>query len=171
MKTVISAPNATATTSTRSNIYFTCNHINQTIDGTEYHFNKASIPGTAQYKQLMERMEAHPTYRLNPISTKKTSKKRSYAGLNNNLIKEYISIQKEREQLEAEYNALTAEKVGFPTIKSWFLEKYPQFNVSKAEKEISAYKLNARKGAVLKVKPVAKENGSIVNLPKASNQQ
>ena len=172
MKTVISASatSSTTTSSARSNIYFTCNHINKTIDGTEYHFNKASIPGTAQYKQLMARMEAHPTYRLNPISTKKTSKKRSYAGLNNNLIKEYISIQEEREQLEAEYNALTAEKVGFPTIKSWFLDKYPKFNVNKAENEIRAYKLKERKAGAIKVKPTTKENNSLVNLPKASNQ-
>lgn len=169
MKSVISA-SATSSNSARSNIYFTCNHIDKTIDGTEYHFNKASIPGTAQYKQLMERMEAHPTYTLNPISTKKTSSKRTYAGLNSKLIEEYISIQKDNEQLLAEHKALIDEKVGFPTVKSWFLEKYPEFNVSKAEKEIRAYKLNERKGLVRKVKPVAKENNSVVNLPKASNQ-
>ena len=167
MKTVISA---SATSSARSNIYFTCNHIDKTIDGTEYHFNKASIPGTAQYKQLMERMEAHPTYTLNPISTKKTSSKRTYAGLNSKLIKEYISIQKNREELEAEYKALIDKEVGFPTIKSWFLDKYPKFNVNKAENEIRAYKLKERKAGAIKVKPTAKENNSVVNLPKASNQ-
>lgn len=171
MKTVISA-SATSSTSTsaRSNIYFTCNHIGKTIDGTEYHFNKASIPGTVQYKQLMERMNAHPTYTLNPISTKKTSSKRTYAGLNSKLIKEYISIQKNREELEAEYKALIDTEVGFPTVKSWFLDKYPKFNVNKAENEIRAYKLKERKAGAIKVKPTTKENNSVVNLPKASNQ-
>ena len=159
MKSVISA-SATSSTSARSNIYFTCNHIDKTIDGTEYHFNKASSPGTAQYKQLMERMEAHPTYTLNPISTKKTSSKRTYAGLNSKLIKEYISIQENREELEAEHKALIDEKVGFPTVKSWFLEKYPEFNVSKAEKEIRAYKLKERKAGAIKVKPTTKEKAS-----------
>ena len=178
MKTVISTPNTTSANVVSANIYFTCNHIDKTIDGTEYHFKKASIPGTAQYKQLMARMEAHPTYRLNSISTKKVSEKRTYAGLNSKLIEAYISIQKDSEQLLAEHKALIDAEVGFPTVKSWFLEKYPKFNVNKAEKEISAHKLNERKAVIRKVKPVVKEktnengkdNHSIVNLPKASNQ-
>lgn len=156
MKSVISA----SATSARSNIYFTCNHIDKTIDGTEYHFNKASIPGTAQYKQLMERMEAHPTYTLNSISTKKCSSKRTYAGLNSKLIAEYISIQKNNEELKAEHKALTDAEVGFPTIKSWFLDKYPKFNVNKAENEIRAYKLKERKAGAIKVKPTTKEKAS-----------
>lgn len=177
MKTVITAA-ATSSNAVFSEIYFTCNHVGKTIDGTEYHFKKASIPGTPQYNQLMARMAAHPTYTLKPISTKKVSEKRTYAGLNGKLIEAYISIQKDSEQLLAEHKALIDAEVGFPTVKSWFLEKYPKFNVNKAEKEISAHKLNERKAVIRKVKPVSKEktnengkdNHSIVNLPKASNQ-
>ena len=76
------------------------------------------------------------------------------------MIEAYISIQENNEQLLAEHKALIDAKVGFPTVKSWFLDKYPKFNVNKAENEIRAYKLKERKAGAIKVKPTTKEKAS-----------
>ena len=72
---------SSSTTNTRSTVatYFTYDHFNHKIVGSELNFKKSGIPGSAQYNALMEAMGAHPTYSLAPIAPE--FKKQTYKGL------------------------------------------------------------------------------------------
>ena len=75
---------SSSTFTTKTAIYFTFDHFNKKIVGTEQNFNKSSISGTAQYNALMEAMKAHPNYELSVMAPK--VKKQSYKGLTFELI-------------------------------------------------------------------------------------
>lgn len=158
------AMNASAT-------YFTFNHINKTIVGTEFNFKMSGNPNKPQYEALMTAMAMHPNYTLTPIaSTKKVEKKQTYAGLTLPLMSDYIRIVG-TEQVKAEFNHMVEGKTAYPTIKSWFLEEFKHFNVNQAKAQIAKHDLTARKAAVrtaVKVK-TAKATPAVVEMPIASN--
>jgi hypothetical protein len=98
-------------------------------------------------------MARHPSYTLTPIaSQKKVEKKQTYAGLTMPLMEEYLNLVYEGELAEvarAKFAEMKAKKqkkeMSFATIKSWFLELFPKFNVNKAKLEINAKKLEKAK--------------------------
>ena len=151
--------------------YFTFNHINKTIVGTEFNFKMSGNPNKPQYEALMNAMAMHPNYTLAPIaSTKKVEKKQTYAGLTLPLMSDYIRIVA-TEQVKAEFNHMVEKKMAYPTIKSWFLDEFKHFNVNQAKAQIAKHDLTARKAAVrtaVKVK-TAKATPAVVELPNASN--
>ena len=151
--------------------YFTFNHINKTIVGTEFNFKMSGNPNKPQYEALMKAMAMHPNYTLAPIaSTKKVEKKQTYAGLTLPLMSDYIRIAG-TEQVKAEFNHMVEGKTAYPTIKSWFLEEFKHFNVNQAKAQIAKHDLTARKAAVrtaVKVK-TAKVAPAVVEMPIASN--
>lgn len=135
-------------------VYFVFDHVGKKILGSEYHFKKAGIPGSMQYEALMERMAAQPDYTLSPIpAKKKVEKKQTYAGLTLALMKQYIAIKENNEKLMAEYEKMVEDKACYPTVKSWFLEAYPGFDVKRAETEIREHKLRSYKKVIRKVQP------------------
>lgn len=83
---------------------FTFNHVAKTIDGKECDFKRASIPGSDFEALLLSRMEAQPTYTLNPIKINTNPNKKSYAGLNRKLMLDYIATQVDAELRMPEYN-------------------------------------------------------------------
>lgn len=121
-------------------LFFTFNHIAQTIDGSEKNFNLSGVYGSDQYKALMAAMALHPNYSLNPIAP--TVQKRSYKGLTATLIRQYLEAKQDTAKLE-KFNEMVKDKKAFGTIKSWFLDFYPSFNVAAAEKEIRTIKNKA----------------------------
>lgn len=151
--------------------YFTFNHINKTIVGTEFNFKMSGNPNKPQYEALMNAMAMHPNYTLAPIaSTKKVEKKQTYAGLTLPLMSDYIRIAG-TEQVKAEFNHMVEGKTAYPTIKSWFLDEFKHFNVNQAKAQIAKHDLTARKAAVrtaVKVK-TAKVAPAVVEMPIASN--
>ena len=151
--------------------YFTFNHINKTIVGTEFNFKMSGNPNKPQYEALMTAMAMQPTYTLAPIaSTKKVEKKQTYAGLTLPLMSDYIRIAG-TEQVKAEFNHMVEGKTAYPTIKSWFLDEFKHFNVNQAKAQIAKHDLTARKAAVrtaVKVK-TAKVAPAVVEMPIASN--
>ena len=151
--------------------YFTFNHINKTIVGTEFNFKMSGNPNKPQYEALMTAMAMHPNYTLTPVaSTKKVEKKQTYAGLTLPLMSDYIRIVG-TEQVKAEFNHMVEGKTAYPTIKSWFLEEFKHFNVNQAKAQIAKHDLTARKAAVrtaVKVK-TAKVAPAVVEMPIASN--
>lgn len=151
--------------------YFTFNHINKTIVGSEFNFKMSGNPTKPQYEALMNAMAMQPTYTLAPIaSTKKVEKKQTYAGLTLPLMSDYIRIVG-TEQVKAEFNHMVEGKTAYPTIKSWFLEEFKHFNVNQAKAMIAKHDLTARKAAVrtaVKVK-TAKVAPAVVEMPIASN--
>ena len=161
----------TKTTASSKNL-FTFNHINKTIVGTEHHFNQAGIPNSTAYKALMAAMELQPTYSLAPIaSTKKVEKKQTYKGLDMGLMADYIRVFG-NEQVKAEFNHMVEDKkITYPTIKSWFLDEFKNFNVNQAKAQIAKSELTSRKAAVrtaVKVK-TAKVASNVVEMPTAQN--
>ena len=142
--------NVNATTKSASATYFTFDHFNHKIIGSELNFKKSGIPGSAQYNALMTAMERHPNYSLSAVAPK--VKKQTYAGLTMPLMEEYLNLVYEGELAEvarAKFAEMKAKKqkkeMSFATIKSWFLELFPKFNVNKAKLEINAKKLENAK--------------------------
>ena len=130
--------------------YFTFDHFGKKIIGSEMNFKKSGIPGSAQYNALMTAMERHPNYSLSALAPK--VKKQTYAGLTMPLMEEYLNLVYEGELAEvarAKFAEMKARKqkkeMSFATIKSWFLELFPKFNVNKAKLEINAKKLENAK--------------------------
>ena len=163
--------NFNASVKSASATYFTFNHINKTIVGSEFNFKMSGNPTKPQYEALMTAMAMQPTYTLAPIaSAKKVEKKQTYAGLTLPLMSDYIRIAG-TEQVKAEFNHMVEGKTAYPTIKSWFLEEFKHFNVNQAKAQIAKYDLTARKAAVrtaVKVK-TAKVAPAVVEMPIASN--
>ena len=140
--------NVTARTTTSA--YFTYDHINKRIVGTDINFSKAGIDDSVQYKALMAAMARHPDYSLFPITTPK-KEKQTYKGLTLPLMESYLAIYEgeladEARSKFAEMKAKHKNKeLAFGPIKSWFLDLFPGFNVEKAKREIQAKKLVAIK--------------------------
>ena len=142
--------NVNATTKSASATYFTFDHFNHKIIGSELNFKKSGIPGSAQYNALMTAMERHPNYSLSALAPK--VKKQPSAGLTMPLMEEYLNLVYEGELAEvarAKFAEMKAKKqkkeMSFATIKRWFLELFPKFNVNKAKLEINAKKLEKAK--------------------------
>lgn len=152
---------------------FTFDHIHKQIVGTELNFRKSGIPGSAQDVELMARLAEHPDYTFQII--KPAKEKNSYKGLTCPLMAEYLEMTKQ-EVLSATLKKMRDDGVGFPAIKSWFLDLFPHFNVSKAKHEICDYRLGRvkTKYKVVKAEPKAtntsKPASNITELPKVSGQ-
>ncbi|MBR5570551.1 MAG: hypothetical protein IKW10_06635 [Oscillospiraceae bacterium] len=159
---------AAGSTTAPATVYFTFDHIQKKIVGSEYHFKKAGIPDSPQYKALMSAVESQPTYALLSVASKrKVENKRTYAGLNAPLMEKYIAIQPNSEKLQAELEKMNTDKAHFSAKKSWFIDAFPGFDVRRAEAEIREHKLSTYKGIVRKVMPKAKAS---LEIPKAVNQ-
>ena len=117
--------NLTATATTSKKFAFTYDHPNQKIVGTDINFQKAGIPGSALEKELIARMEARPTYGFTIIPTEQKPAKQSYKGLNFELMMDYVEF-KGNEVQKAEFQAIVDDNASYPTIKSWFLERFPE---------------------------------------------
>ena len=174
--------NTTSSSSTtiKTATYFTFDHFNKKIVGTEQNFKKSGISGTAQYNALMAAMSAHPNYELSAMAPK--VKKQTYAGLNFDLMMDYVEI-KGTEFQKAEFEEIVNRDSSFPVIKSWFVDNFKVgFTVEKAKHEIAVAKNNAKKMAAKEslkaqkaaVRKVVKANmakvaPAVVELPSASN--
>ena len=158
----------TATTSKK--FAFTFDHVNQKIVGKDVDFQKAGIPGSKQEEELMARIEARPTYSFMVLETEKKPAKQTYAGLTRELMEEYIAIQAEdkKADLMAQFENMVEEKKAFPTMKSWFLDEFKDFSVSKAKTQIKNHKLVSAKAKVRLVKATPKAEPA-KEQPKAVN--
>lgn len=152
--------------------YFTFNHINKTIVGSEFNFKMSGNPKKPQYEALMKAMACQPAYTLSPIaSTKKVEKKQTYKGLNFELMMDYVEFKGNKVQ-KAEFQAIVDDNASYPTIKSWFLDNFKYgFTVEKAKREIAEHKLGERKAkvrATVRVK-TTETAPAVVAMPTAQN--
>jgi hypothetical protein len=92
-------------------------------------------PTSREYAELMEVMGNHPNYTLDQRAIKKNPKKETYAGLTYEYMRDYIilhSTPEEEAAAVAEFDELILvskchrKAQRYPTIKKWFLEKYPE---------------------------------------------
>lgn len=159
--------NTNSTNNTRTATYFTYDHFNKKIVGSELNFKKSGNPNCPQYEALMSAMAAHPNYELSAVAPK--VKKQTYAGLNATLITEYVELFGSEDQ-KAELNQMVNDNEAYPAIKSWFLDYFKcGFTVEKAKREIAHRKLNTRKAIVRKAVRVKVAPAAVIEMPAAAN--
>lgn len=122
---------------------FTVDFFNKSIIGTKASFDKASKGEGAIYEELASKMAKHPDFKL-VIKEQKHSKakKQTYEGLDFDLMKRYLSIQNNADELLAKYEGIKkfAKEAGlsvYPITKKWFLEIFKNFDVVEAKKAIN----------------------------------
>ena len=116
-------------------LYFV-NHVDETIVASKTTLKKAGNPNSKECKELMKLKKLYPTYAVVEKDIKKPTNKKTYKDLNADLIKQYISLQENKELLQAQYEK--AFELGkFPTVRKWFLDTFKNFDVEEAKKEIS----------------------------------
>lgn len=137
---------------TTYSVRFTIDFIEQTITGTKASFNKASKGFGPEYEELTAKIAAHPTFMLTVKEQKhKTTRaKRTYEGLNDGFIKDYISTLDNAKEMHREYEAIQmfakeCRMKAFPMTKKWFLEKFSTekqpFNMDDAREKISDFRI------------------------------
>ena len=143
--------NLTVIATTSKKFAFTYDHINKKIVGKDVDFQKAGIPGSALEAELTARMTERPSYTFCVIETEKKPAKQTYAGLTMEVMEAYLAIyegdlaEEMRDQFAKMKAQKAAKKMSYPTIKSWFVELFPQFNVNKAKAAIKASNLEKKK--------------------------
>ena len=168
----------TSTTTTKN--AFTVNFFAKQIEGTKTAFARASKPDTNEYNELIVLMERHPSFKLHEIEPKKhiTGKNRSYEGMVDGFMKEYISTQENAESMLKEYEAAKAlakkeHKNPYPIMKKWFLDQYSSkekpFDMKAAKAAIAKSKNESFKQKV-KLSLKSKTTDNTVAFNKASNQ-
>ena len=110
-------------------------HLNKAILISKSFAKAAMNPTSTEYQDLAEVMSNHPNYKVNQCSIKTNPRKETYAGLTYEYMRDYIILHStpEEELAEvAEFNEMIliskchAQALRYPTIKKWFLEKYPE---------------------------------------------
>ena len=95
----------------------------------------AQSPDTAEYRELQKVKENFPNYTLEVRSIKTNSEKESYKGLTYSYMENYILSHGDNAEVQealSEYRKLREiakchnRGKGYPVIKHWFLECYPE---------------------------------------------
>ena len=128
--------------------HFTLDLFNKKIMGSKKSFDKASTGSGEYYEELMHLMAQHPDFEL---VIKTTESKKTYKGLDEDLMKDYIAIQENGTQLRKEYDEIKkkseeANLNDFQVLRKWFLKKFSSkenpFDVKKAQEAIYDAKYN-----------------------------
>jgi len=129
----------------KSNIIL--NHRDHTITVSKSFYKRASVYGSAEYRELRNAMMENPSYSIEF----KTIEKKTYRELTFKVMKDYIETQPDSDKMLAKFAAVqrVAKAKGglYPLTKKWFLNAYPDYKeneVSEAEtKELTADELDA----------------------------
>lgn len=148
--------------------------LTNTLTIPESFYKKSKVYGSDEFNEFRKLLADNEGCKVEIMpDTKKT-----YKGLTLPLIREYIKIQKNSEILETEMAEVKAkalegkenitekmaDKIAYPLIKKWFLKKFKDFSVSRAQKEISDYKVEQGEAAA------ATKLGVVIQMPqKGSN--
>ncbi len=119
---------------------FSLNHVDKTIVASKTTLRKAGIFGSAEYKELMHLLNENSGYAVAEKVIKKSTGKKTYRGLTAALIRDYLSIQPNCDEMNTLFNQAW-ERGGFSLGRKWFLESYKDFNVESAKQEIQEAKL------------------------------
>ena len=105
---------------------------------------KCSDPSSQEYKAFQNLTQQNPEFEVMVHRIKKNTKKESYKGLTYAYMEDYIRRHEEgkkQDEVLAEYSELRliaeCHSTGhrYPTIKKWFLAKYPEVSGFGAVKE------------------------------------
>ncbi len=113
----------------------------------------AEIIGSDEYEKLMECRREFPNYTVVRRTIKKNVKQEHYCGLTYKYMEEYIMRYESRETVSLVLNEFYdklfdaeghSKAVRYPTIKRWFLNKYPDFasfGATSHEEEVEAVEI------------------------------
>ena len=123
---------------------FVYDHVNKTIIGTRSALKKAGIPGSDESKAFASMIRDYPHYEVMEKDVKKNPSKNSHKGLTMSLVKAYLEIQENadevKEKLKRIENMAKEQKLkAFPLVKRWFIGMFENFDVETAQKEIADY--------------------------------
>ena len=116
--------------------YAKVDHTNRRIVMDRTFAKNAEIVGSKEYNQLQTCRKDYPTYTVVRREIKKNPNQVRYGGLTYQYMEDYIMTHESRETLNAvldEFNEMLLISRGYskafryPTIKRWFLLKYPEF--------------------------------------------
>lgn len=111
------------------------NHENKTIVMDRTFAKFAENTRSEEYAHLQQVRRDYPDYAVTTRTIKRNSEKETYKGLTYEYMEEYIlRHESEEKQLEVirEFHELRTiskchkQGLRYPTIKKWFLEKYPE---------------------------------------------
>ena len=121
---------------------FAYDFTNRTIVATKATLKKASNPTTDEYTALIKMIEGQPTFRVVEKTIKNSGNKKTYKGLTLKMMMDYISDQKNSEELMAEFNEAQGDaKNKYPSAKQWFLNEFPNFTMKDGKNVVSKVKL------------------------------
>ena len=111
------------------------NHFDKEILISKSFEKAAHNPNSREYKELMEVMNTHPTYKLAQRAIKKNPQKQKYPNLTYEYMRDYIILTSTPEDelaAVAEFDNMIlksrcqSQSNRYPVIKRWFLNKYPE---------------------------------------------
>ena len=151
---------------------FTYDFTNRTIVATKATLKKASNPTTDEYTALIKMIEGQPTFRVVEKTIKNSGNKKTYKGLTLKMMMDYISNQKNSEELMAEFNEAQGDaKNKYPSAKQWFLNEFPDFTMKNGKDAVSKAKIvRIKRNAKAKMVNFPVEQTSNYALQHASNQ-
>ena len=128
----------------KPNIIYNASENTYTVSKTFY--KKASVFGSAEYKELRSAILDNPTAQI----VFKTSEKKTYKALTFKVMETYIKTQPDSEKMLMKFEAVKsiAQAKGslYPLTKKWFLNAYPAYKVNEVI-EAEAKKLTAELAA------------------------
>ena len=148
---------------------FAINFPEMTITASKTTLKKASVPNSAEYKELMKLMKQNPGFSIVEKEIKQATGKKTYRGLTDALIKKYISIQPNSAELEKQYKK-AFEMGKFPLVRKWFLDTFEDFDVEEAKEKIAKITLAEITSADTKSEDQPAEQ-KVVDMPAAVNQK
>ena len=116
--------------------YAKVDNVNRRIIMDRTFAKNAELVGSAEYNQLQTCRKDYPTYTVVRREIKKNPNQEHYSGLTYRYMEDYIMAHESRETVKAvlsEFNEMLLISRGhskafrYPTIKRWFLLKYPEF--------------------------------------------
>ena len=117
--------------------YFNYDFTKKAIVGTKTAINKANAGNTPEYRELSEKLAAHPDFNVVIKNISRNEEQRKYRNLTFKKMKEYILTKPNGEskvkELEAVMKVAEAKGAKYPLTKKWFLNAYPEYKNNSIE--------------------------------------
>lgn len=123
---------------------YAINHAEKTITLTKKYAKLANTPGTKEFRELANLHKVYPDYDIVMRTAKVSDDKRKHTGLTiarmeyhiKNIAKDDVALA-QFEEVQKYYKGMAGY---YGKVRSWFLEKYPNYNIVDFEAVVSVQK-------------------------------
>ena len=123
---------------------YAIDHANKTITLTKKYAKLANTPGTKEFRELANLHKVYPDYNIVMRTAKVSSDKKKHTGLTiarmeyhiKNIAKDDVALA-QFEEVQKYYKGMSGY---YGKVRSWFLEKYPNYNIVDFEALVSVQK-------------------------------